>query len=108
MVAFRTAGIDILTTPEAGRVGSGDTDQLAFAVSQERSLYTANKADFARLHNAYMIAEQSHAGIVICTWQEMPPERQVRRLLELIEAGRIDSMRNRCLYVGPASRDLPR
>ena len=48
MVAFRAAGIDILTTPEAGRVGSGDGDQLAFAVSQERSLYTANKADFTR------------------------------------------------------------
>ena len=103
VVAFRAAGVDILTTQEAGRLGEADDDQLAFAVSEGRALYTANKADFARLHSSYLAAGSRHAGIIICTWQEMSPERQVQRLLELIEGSGVQSLENQCLYVGPAA-----
>jgi len=88
---------------EPGRAGEADSDQLGFAVSEGRALYTANKADFARLHSSYMAAGRPHAGIVICTWQEMPPERQARRLLDLIESSGLGSLENQCLYVGPVT-----
>ena len=47
VAALRIAGIDVLTTREAGRLDAVDVDQLAFAASMGRAVYTANRGDFA-------------------------------------------------------------
>ena len=44
VAALRSASIDILTTTESGRHRESDEDQLAFATSQRRVIYTANSA----------------------------------------------------------------
>ncbi len=41
-VRLRGDGYDILTTLEAGRLGSGDEDQLDFATQQRRIFFTHN------------------------------------------------------------------
>ena len=48
--ALRKAGLDSVSTPEAGRIGEGDESQLAFAAAQGRVLVTFNVAHFAALH----------------------------------------------------------
>ncbi|MEG4320764.1 MULTISPECIES: DUF5615 family PIN-like protein [unclassified Microcoleus] len=48
---LRRRGIDITTTPEQGMIGQSDEQQLAFALSQERVIFTQD-TDFLRLHHA--------------------------------------------------------
>jgi hypothetical protein len=50
-VRLRTMGFDALSTPEAGRLGQGDPDQLIWATAQGYALESFNAADFARLHH---------------------------------------------------------
>ncbi|MEL7141190.1 MAG: DUF5615 family PIN-like protein [Cyanobacteria bacterium J06643_4] len=54
-------GVDITTTPEVNLIGASDEDQLAFARSQNRVIFTQDK-DFLRLNQR----KEPHTGIVYC------------------------------------------
>ena len=56
---LRQRGVDVLSVPEANRIGASDDEQLAFALAQGRVLLTYD-ADFLGLH----VAWRDHAGIV--------------------------------------------
>lgn len=58
---LRRRGIDVTTTPEESLIGKSDEEQLAFAVSQKRVIFTQD-TDFLRLHQQGV----SHYGIVYC------------------------------------------
>jgi predicted nuclease of predicted toxin-antitoxin system len=53
--------IDVTTTLEARLLGAADEEQLAFAVSQERVIFTQDD-DFLALHQQGL----EHCGIVYC------------------------------------------
>ncbi len=63
--ALRRAGIDALSTPEAGRGGDSDESQLDWASGENRAMVTLNVGHFAELHAAWMAAGRHHAGIVL-------------------------------------------
>lgn len=52
-------GVDVLTAQEAGLIGTPDADHLAYAIEQNRVIFTQD-ADFLRLHAEGV----DHAGIV--------------------------------------------
>ncbi|ELS31398.1 MULTISPECIES: DUF5615 family PIN-like protein [Pseudanabaena] len=58
---LRRRGIDVTTTPEQKLIGKLDEEQLAFAVSQKRVIFTQD-TDFLRLHHE----GTSHYGIAYC------------------------------------------
>ena len=58
---LRRRGIDVSTTPEQGLVSASDEEQLAFAYSQQRVIFTQDR-DFLVLHSA----GNEHAGIAYC------------------------------------------
>lgn len=58
---LRRRNINVTTTVEESLVGVSDEDQLAFARSQDRIIFTHDD-DFLRLHQAGI----AHAGIVYC------------------------------------------
>lgn len=72
VAALRRAGFDCLTANEAGMRGRTDEQQLAFATSQGRVLYTKNTADFCRLDAQWRVAGRHHAGIIVLTDQRTP------------------------------------
>jgi hypothetical protein len=47
---LRQRGFDVLSAREADRLHLDDEQQLAFAVSQQRTLVTHNRNDFELLH----------------------------------------------------------
>ena len=83
---LRGASIDVLTVAEAGRRGLSDEEQLAFAASQGRAVFTCNVPDFARLHDAWVSAGRQHAGIILLTNQATPVGAQIRALVRLATA----------------------
>lgn len=58
---LRRRGISVTTTPEENLIGASDEEQLAFALSQERVMFTQDD-DFLRLHQS----NTAHAGITYC------------------------------------------
>lgn len=58
---LRLRGIDVTTTAEAGLQDASDPDHVAFALSEDRVLFTQDQ-DFLRLHSS----GTRHAGIVYC------------------------------------------
>jgi Domain of unknown function (DUF5615) len=92
---LRANGIDVLTTREAGRLGRSDADQLVFATSLGRVVYTANVGDFRRLQAAGV----EHAGIIARPNQRMPQEHQIRALLNILNGMDGDGMRNAVEFI---------
>ncbi|MGI8925684.1 MAG: DUF5615 family PIN-like protein [Tepidiformaceae bacterium] len=77
--ALRSFGIDVLTAHEAGRLGCTDAEQLEFATSLGRVLYTFNVVDYARLHAEWLRAGHAHAGLILIHDQRMPVGEQAAR-----------------------------
>jgi hypothetical protein len=99
--ALRRLGIDVLRATDAGTDGWQDHEQLAFATSQKRVLYTGNVGDFARLHGNYMDQARSHSGII--TWKResgMSIGEQARRLSRVWESLTAEEMIDRVEFLG--------
>ena len=62
--ALRLRGADVETVLDAHLASRSDDEQLAYASSVGRTLYTFNVSDFMTLHSAYMGAGRTHAGII--------------------------------------------
>ncbi len=95
--ALRARQIDILTANEAGKVGLSDQDQLAFAVSQNRTIFTFNRGDFVQLHIQYLHQDCNHCGIIVS--DQLDIGIIVRRLLKLLDARSIEDMQNKLEFL---------
>jgi predicted nuclease of predicted toxin-antitoxin system len=58
---LRRRGINVTTTPEVELMAATDEAQIAFALAQQRIIFTQDD-DFLRLHQAKV----AHPGIVYC------------------------------------------
>ena len=66
--ALREREFTVLTAIEANMAGRSDEDHLELTARQGLLLYTANVADFARLHAIWLAQGRSHSGILVRTW----------------------------------------
>lgn len=95
--ALRARQIDVLTANEAGKIGISDAEQLAFAASQDRTVFSFNRGDFARLHGEYLRNEQDHSGIIVSDQIEI--SGIIRRLLRLLDGFDAVAMKNWLEYL---------
>ncbi len=72
---LRLHGIDVLTVPEAGMLGASDIEHLAFALANDRVIFTQDD-DFLRL----AAMGHPHAGVVYAP-QSIPVGQILRGLL---------------------------
>jgi len=79
---LRQYGFDATSTLELGMVEADDSEQLAYAASEQRALVTFNHKDFADLHAQYAAEGREHWGIILST--EETPDVLRRRLLRLL------------------------
>jgi predicted nuclease of predicted toxin-antitoxin system len=79
---LRRHGVDVLTTQEAGRGGSPDVDQLAFAAAHQRVIVSFDP-DFLALHQSGV----AHSGIAWCQEQKHTVGQLIQALL-LLHGGR--------------------
>lgn len=96
--ALRRAGIDAVSTAEAGRPGRADESHLEWVSAEERVLVTFNVAHFAELHVTWLRHGRHHAGIVVSS--QRPIGEVVRRLLHLAGALEAESMHDRLEFLG--------
>ncbi len=94
LAALRRHQIDVLSTGEANNTGVSDIEQIEFAETVKRIIYTFNVGDFAALHAEYLKREKAHSGIIIGEQRRYGIGGQVRCLLRIIETKSAEEMRN--------------
>ncbi len=92
---LRRRGFDVLTALEAGRAEDPDDDQLSYATSVGRVLFSYNRTDFRRLHAAYLRSGRQHGGIILIP--QVPPvdRRELRAAMLLDWLGTLDEYQSR-------------
>lgn len=73
---LRLRGVDVSTSQEAGLLGAEDAEQLAYAHSGGRALFT-HDGDFIGLHRSGI----QHSGILYCHQQKYPLGELIRRIV---------------------------
>lgn len=95
---LRQRGFDVLSVREAHRLHLNDSSQLAFAVSQKRTIVTHNRNDFEELHKQYLAEQQQHFGIIIL--KRRPNDAlMVQKLLIMLNQTTMDEMINQLRYL---------
>ena len=95
----RQAGIDVITTLEAGNSNFPDTKQLLWSTTQNRVIYTFNMGDFCRLHKDYLSSDKIHAGIIVAAKQSYSVGQQIKGLLNIIELISEEEMINQLVFL---------
>lgn len=95
--ALRKRGFDVIHTQELDRKGKTDQEQVAFAVENERCIFSYNVRDYVLLHNEYVDLEKDHWGIIIS--KQLPIGETLRRLLKLLQQDSKDSMKNKLEFL---------
>lgn len=96
-LSLRKAGFDVISTPEAGRLGESDESQLQWAGDEGRVIITFNVAHFVSLHTEWIGQGRYHTGIVVSTQRSIGDLS--RRLLHLAGALDTDAMKDRLEFL---------
>ena len=94
---LRARGFKATTTQEAGQLGSRDEEQLAYAVTQQKTFFTHNRDDFERVAEDYFATGKEHHGIIIGVRRQ--PYEIARRLLAILNNVTADEMNNQLRYM---------
>src|SRR5258705_13873703 len=76
---LRAHGFSATSALEAGQLHKDDREQLAYAVSERKTLLTHNRADFEALALSYFAEGEVHYGIIFAVRRS--PYEIVKRLL---------------------------
>lgn len=79
------------------RLQASDAEQLAYAVSQQRTLVTHNRSDFEKLVQTYFATEQKHYGVILAV--RRTPQAIAQRLLAILNHVTADEMENQVRYI---------
>jgi len=91
---LRRRGINVTTTPEEKLIGKSDEEQLTFALSQNRVIFTQD-TDFLRINQSSI----THAGIAYCPQQSKSIGQIIRGLLLIWEILEPEEMYNHIEFI---------
>jgi predicted nuclease of predicted toxin-antitoxin system len=94
---LRARGFDVITARDAEQLHVTDAEQLAYAVSQARTLVTHNRTDFEKLVQSYFDSEQMHYGVIFAV--RRPPQEIAQRLLAILNHVTVEEMQNQVRYI---------
>ncbi|MEM9216846.1 MAG: DUF5615 family PIN-like protein [Cyanobacteria bacterium P01_F01_bin.150] len=94
---LRARGFDVITTRDAKQLHATDAEQLAYAISQSRTLVTHNRIDFEELVQIYFDSGQTHYDVIFAV--RRPPQEIAQRLLAILNQTTSDEMQNQVRYI---------
>jgi hypothetical protein len=96
---LRARGIDATSALEVGMADSSDDEQLEFALTAARVLFSFNVGDFQRIHLQYLSRGDTHAGIILAAQQRYSIGERIRRLQKLIATRTAEAMTDRVEFL---------
>ena len=95
--ALRLRGYDVITVKEASRKGLSDIDQLKYATSEGRTIFTFNVADFHKIHTDLVKKRIDHGGIILS--KQLPIGIIVKALLKLLSDVKFEKIKNNIIWL---------
>ena len=101
---LRDAGIDAVHVRDRGALGQTDSEVLALAYGEDRTLVTANVGDFVKLASS----AELHAGIALILQGDLVRAEQLRCIRQLLDwlALQHGDLINRVVYVDGADMTI--
>jgi len=96
-ITLRLRGYDVKTTKEAGNKGISDAEQLKYAASEGRILFSCNIADFYLQHNEFIRKGIEHRGIILS--KQRPIGIITKALLKMLAHIKPDNINNNILWL---------
>jgi len=96
---LRARGIDVTSALEVGMAESSDEEQLEFARTSRRVLFSFNVGDFQRIHTQYLSRGDTHAGIILAAQQRYSVGERIRRLQKLVESRSVNEMKDQVEFL---------
>ncbi|MCR4318480.1 MAG: DUF5615 family PIN-like protein [Planctomycetes bacterium] len=90
-VALRVLGYDVVSAHELKNWGLSDEEQIEFAISEQRAIFTFNVGDFDRLHREYLKRGEEHFGILLS--KQLPAWETQKRLTAFLYRNKADDVR---------------
>jgi len=94
---LRSYGIDAISARESGRKGLSDKEQLNYAISQKRALFSFNIADYEKLAIEFFHDKKEHFGIILSPQRGFSDTLQ--RLLKLLQNVNANQIKNQVRYI---------
>ncbi|ASC70333.1 hypothetical protein XM38_012710 [Halomicronema hongdechloris C2206] len=94
---LQARGFDVITVRDAEQLHATDAEQLAYAVSQGRTLVTHNRTDFEELVQSYFDSGRMHYGVIFAVRRS--PQEIAQRLLIILNQVTSDEMQNQVRYI---------
>ena len=94
---LRQRGYDVIHVLEVGRAGKSDPDQLAYAVSRQRTILTHNIRDYRLLDIKYHEEGKEHFGILLS--DQVPLRDLLRRALRFLGRHTGEEVKNNALWL---------
>jgi uncharacterized protein with PIN domain len=91
-VGLRLKGYDAVSAHEVQKQSLSDEQQLVYAVSEERAIFTFNAGDFDRIHKRSLSGVPNHYGIILS--RQIPVGETVKRLSKFLFSHSADELRN--------------
>ena len=96
-VALRIKGYDVISAHEVKSWGISDFQQLKYAISQGRAIFTLNKDDFIKLHNEYTEGGKSHFGILLS--KQISLNKCIKRLKIFLLKNTSEEIKNNIYWI---------
>jgi len=94
---LRQRGYDAIHVLEVGRAGKTDSEQLAYAVNEQRSILTHNIRHFGLLNQRYHEEGREHFGILLSA--QVPLRDLLRRALRFLGRHAAEDVKNNILWL---------
>ena len=96
-LGLRLRGLNVVTVRDAVRKGLSDLEQLQYAASEKRAIFTFNVADFQKIHNEFLKGGIDHWGIILS--KQLPIGKIVRALLKLLSSVTTEKVKNNIVWL---------
>ncbi len=94
---LKARGFDVITSRDANMLGKTDEEQLTYAATCKRVLFTHNRVDFENLYTEYLKIGKFHWGIIIANRRD--EYSLLNRLLMILNNITMEEMRNQIRYI---------
>jgi predicted nuclease of predicted toxin-antitoxin system len=95
--ALRLKGYDVVSAHEVQKQSLTDHEQLDFAVSQGRAIFTFSSGDFNRLHAAVTSHGTHHDGIILA--KQLSVGKTVKRLAKFLFSHSADEIKDNIYWI---------
>ena len=97
--ALRLRNVDVVTPAEEGNLERSDAEQLDWATTHGRVIFSSNCGDFCQLHSEYLNSGRHHAGIILVQQNRFSIGEQLRGCLRLVSAKSAEVMRDQLHFL---------